>query len=411
MKLLISPIPIAVALAFAPFLACADSIMLGGEKHDHVHVTSGASMVYIRFPDNGLMVSVPKATLPSSNIKLSKDPQERQRLSARWRAARIEAPDELQRTLTLAEFQQLQSAEASESKTELPARPVRITSTDKPGVHEVEDTRGAKQLTNVARRQATGTARHKMFLDSEGTRIVTNNPRRFRNSDEYVEVDLNYEIIEVPEEFKGVKREHYVATDSFEGIVAHYARRHKLEPSLIYAVIKQESNGNPYAVSTAGARGLMQLMPGTAQEMGVTDIFDPAQNIAGGTQYLSKMLELFDGNLTLALAGYNAGPGNVKKYNGVPPFRETEKYVRRVQQLHRQYKRYGTPEFEIAQATAVENDYLPETTDEFYRIILVNGLTVRADDIVEDGDFYGYVFNNRSGRIHKDQVKNIFDPA
>ena len=115
----------------------------------------------------------------------------------------------------------------------------------------------------------------------------------------------------------------------FEALISAAAARHGLPASLIRAVIQVESGFNPQAVSPAGAKGLMQLMDGTGAELGVTNPFDPAQNIEAGAAYLKKMLNEF-GSLPLALAAYNAGPGAVARYRGIPPYAETLRYVERV---------------------------------------------------------------------------------
>jgi soluble lytic murein transglycosylase-like protein len=128
---------------------------------------------------------------------------------------------------------------------------------------------------------------------------------------------------------------HYIAPQALAAIVDEQSAQHGVPPALVRAVIHQESGEDPSAISEAGAMGLMQLMPGTADAYGVSDPFDPEQNIAGGTALLADLLKQYHGNVKLALAAYNAGSGAVAKYGGIPPYAETQAYVRDVTALYR----------------------------------------------------------------------------
>ncbi len=120
------------------------------------------------------------------------------------------------------------------------------------------------------------------------------------------------------------------ATIAYNDAIDEAADLYNLDPNLIRAIIRAESAFNPFAVSRAGAQGLMQLMPAVSEELNVLDPFDPRQNIFGGARYLRWLLDRNDGNLDLAVASYNAGPGAVARYNGIPPYRETRNYVKKV---------------------------------------------------------------------------------
>jgi len=117
------------------------------------------------------------------------------------------------------------------------------------------------------------------------------------------------------------------APDAFASAIEEAGRKHGVDPRLVAAVARRESAWNANAVSRTGACGLMQLMPQTARFLGVTNVFDPRENIFGGARYLRTLLDTFKGDLDLTLAAYNAGPGAVEKYRGIPPYRETQAYV------------------------------------------------------------------------------------
>jgi len=136
-------------------------------------------------------------------------------------------------------------------------------------------------------------------------------------------------VADVPQPVPAVKMPVPTKEEMHE-MLAHAGAAHRIDEDLLASVVRAESGGQVRAVSRTGAKGLMQLMPGTASAMGVDDAFKPEQNIAGGTAYLDALLTRYHDNVALALAAYNAGPGAVDKYHGVPPYRETREYVARV---------------------------------------------------------------------------------
>jgi soluble lytic murein transglycosylase-like protein len=125
----------------------------------------------------------------------------------------------------------------------------------------------------------------------------------------------------------------------FKSEITAAATKYGVDPALLAGLVKQESNFNPRAQSGVGAKGLTQLMDGTARGLGVTDAFDPLQSLDGGAKFLSGLLKQFHGDEKLALAAYNAGPGAVQKYGGIPPYQETQRYVPKVLGYATQFRR------------------------------------------------------------------------
>jgi soluble lytic murein transglycosylase-like protein len=155
-----------------------------------------------------------------------------------------------------------------------------------------------------------------------------------------VEVDSTDILAIEPEEIFAT-RPHPTGKPPYTELVQAAAQRHGVDPDLVSSVMAMESNFNPRAISRREARGLMQLLPETATRLGVTDIFDPRQNIDAGTRYLRELLDRYHYDLVLTLAAYNAGPDRVAQYRGVPPFVETVSYVRKVSREYRRRKMHA----------------------------------------------------------------------
>ena len=194
------------------------------------------------------------------------------------------------------------------------------------------DVSSLHQLLDELQSTSTNTATANNYIAS----FMLNNSV---NSASQPNVTASNDVVEVTSKLKQYTKD-YTGKTSYENLlagaekysaeIAKASEKYNVPEKLIAAVMKKESNFNPSVVSSAGASGLMQLMPSTASYLGVNDRFDPEQNIMGGAKYLRQMLDQFDNNIETALAAYNAGPGNVKKYGGIPPFKETQNYVTKV---------------------------------------------------------------------------------
>lgn len=148
-----------------------------------------------------------------------------------------------------------------------------------------------------------------------------------------------YKVIIKEKVFESNSNSVLINSDSYDALIVDTANKYNVDGDLIKAIIKVESNFNRKAVSKKGAKGLMQLMPQTAVMLGVSDCFHPRNNIDGGIRYISYLIDLYNGNLRLALAAYNAGEGNVAKHGGIPPYAETKSYVRQVMDIYKQYRK------------------------------------------------------------------------
>lgn len=269
------------------------------------------------------------------------------------------------------------------------------------------------QKREISKRFA-GSGLHQ-YQQQGGSLTLTNRPDKYERDKRYERVEIKYEPITIPKQYQKLKSPQEYTTETIAGLIDKYAQAYSLDANLVYAVIKAESNFQPNATSPAGACGLMQLMPGTASEMGVTDIYDPAQNIAGGTQYLSRMMELFHNDVRLALAGYNAGPENVKKYNGVPPFEETQQYVNRVLRFHQGFSNGG--EIKYAELKNIRNAAGRVVSAQVspvkgrYVVHFHSGLSQPADEVEDQGNYWYVKHGQRIYPVRKALVSSIEEPA
>jgi soluble lytic murein transglycosylase-like protein len=169
---------------------------------------------------------------------------------------------------------------------------------------------------------AAASAQIYSWHEGDGTLVLSSTPK--------AGASVTYAVRNTSSQVRTTRRSMNPRAQEFDPLIAEYAEAHDVRPDLVRAVIQAESAFDPLARSSKGAMGLMQLMPATAAELGVTDPYDPAQNIRGGVAYQKSQLVQYSDNEELALAAYNAGPTAVNRYDGVPPYRETRDYIRRI---------------------------------------------------------------------------------
>ncbi len=273
---------------------------------------------------------------------------------------------------------------------------------------------GGRNPGNLERREGAAKRRQKtnlkQFRNGDGSVVLTNIPTKYSRRKGFVEVSLHYNPVVVAPKYRKLHSATEYSSGSIGDLVRQYAKMYAIDENLVFAVIRAESNFDPYAVSPAGARGLMQLMPETAAEMGVNDIFDPAQNIAGGTQYLAKMLNLFGNDVELALAAYNAGPNAVKDHGGIPPYAETQQYVRNVCQSAGHIRKHGyTPVYHVASAKP-KADKLPAPKKACYMVYFRSGYTQPVDKVSDEDPYYFLQYNKQTFLIRKENVEKILAP-
>ncbi len=360
----------------------ADSITIDGTRYQDVYIREGVDTYYVQVPEDGTVMAVPKSKVPAKDVHITRNETARAQLLEAWRAKRAHAMNDDQRIALVT------GADPVAADQHVPTRPEPVV------------------LTNLSEADRKRRSSRPVFMGPAGVPVFTNMTGKYRGNPEHVELTLQYAPIVVPARFRAVAAA--AAPAEVGEIVAHYSRQYRLPPNLVLAVIKAESNFNAAAVSPAGARGLMQLMPGTAAEMGVSNIFDPAENIAGGTQYLSKMLQLFNGDTTLALAAYNAGPGAVMKHNGVPPYKETRTYIERVNTYYTDFERGTRPAMRVA---AVAEPPPAPQVDVRYTVFLRNGYTHPAESVEQVDGYYLVQFKGRITRVRAGDVLRVQEKA